>query len=95
MGGNPYGPLTTTNSLRELIMADVNLNALHAHPERHATVQELMRWRPASKPGRPWRTPRFFPWLRIAGMWLEQAGFPPGQRVRIQVEHGRLVTTPD
>ncbi|WP_454872868.1 SymE family type I addiction module toxin [Paraburkholderia xenovorans] len=28
-------------------------------------------------------------------MWLEQAGFPPGQRVRIEVQHGRLVTTPD
>ncbi len=95
MGGNPYSPLTTTNSLEELIMAYANLKALHAHPERHATVQELMRWRPSPKPGRPWRTPRFFPWLRIAGMWLEQAGFPPGQRVRIEVEHGRLVITPD
>ncbi|WP_454826740.1 SymE family type I addiction module toxin [Paraburkholderia xenovorans] len=28
-------------------------------------------------------------------MWLEQAGFPPGQRVRIEVQHGRLVITPD
>ncbi|WP_454826743.1 SymE family type I addiction module toxin [Paraburkholderia xenovorans] len=33
--------------------------------------------------------------MRIAGRWLEQAGFPPGQRVRITVEHGRLVITPD
>ncbi|NML35485.1 SymE family type I addiction module toxin [Paraburkholderia antibiotica] len=31
----------------------------------------------------------------MAGKWLEQAGFPPGQRVRIQVEHGRLVITTD
>jgi toxic protein SymE len=76
-------------------MTDANLNALHAHPERHATVQQIMRWRPEPKPGRDWRTPRFFPWLRIAGMWLERAGFPPGQRVRIEVEHGRLVITPD
>ncbi|MBU7436930.1 SymE family type I addiction module toxin [Paraburkholderia fungorum] len=28
-------------------------------------------------------------------MWLEQAGFPPGQRVRIEIQHGRLVITPD
>ncbi|MFC0696045.1 SymE family type I addiction module toxin [Paraburkholderia humisilvae] len=27
-------------------------------------------------------------------MWLQQAGFSPGQRVRIQVERGRLVITP-
>jgi toxic protein SymE len=76
-------------------MANTNLNALRAHPERRATVQQIMRWRPEPKPGRDWRTPTFFPWLRIAGMWLEQAGFEPGQRVRIQVEHGRLVITPD
>ncbi|WP_454871575.1 SymE family type I addiction module toxin [Paraburkholderia xenovorans] len=47
------------------------------------------------KSGRDWRTPTFFPWLRIAGMWLEHAGFPPGQRVRIEVQYGRLVITPD
>ncbi|WP_374121799.1 SymE family type I addiction module toxin [Paraburkholderia phenoliruptrix] len=47
------------------------------------------------KPGTPWRTPRFSPWLRIAGMCLEQAGFPPSQRVTIRVQHGRLVITPD
>ncbi|WP_429498719.1 SymE family type I addiction module toxin [Paraburkholderia youngii] len=28
-------------------------------------------------------------------MWLEHAGFEPGQRVRIEVHHGRLVITPD
>jgi hypothetical protein len=28
-------------------------------------------------------------------MWLEQAGFEPSQRVRIEVCHGRLVITPD
>src|ERR1700753_3107870 len=94
MGGNPCDPLTTTNSPKQLTMADANINALPAHTEQHATVQELMRWRPAPKPGRPWRTPRFFPWLRIAGIWLEQAGFPPGQRVRIQVEHGGLGIRP-
>jgi toxic protein SymE len=76
-------------------MADTHLNASPAHPERRATVQQLMRWRPSPKPGRDWRTPTFFPWLRIAGMWLEQAGFPPGQRVRIEVQYGRLVITPD
>jgi toxic protein SymE len=92
---NTHRPLTTTYSDKELIMANASLKALHTHPERHATVQQIMRWRPSPKPGRDWRTPTFFPWLRIAGMWLEQAGFPPGQRVRIEIQHGRLVITPD
>ncbi|WP_414696619.1 SymE family type I addiction module toxin [Paraburkholderia sp.] len=33
--------------------------------------------------------------MRIAGMWLEHAAFPPGQCVRIEVQYGRLVITPD
>ncbi|MEI6003291.1 type I addiction module toxin, SymE family [Paraburkholderia bengalensis] len=95
MGGNPYDPLTTTNSQQELIMAGANLNASCAHPERHATVQQIMRWRPPPKWQGQWNTLTFFPLQRIAGKWLIQAGFEPGQRVRITVEHGRLVVTPD
>ncbi|WP_404980237.1 MULTISPECIES: SymE family type I addiction module toxin [unclassified Caballeronia] len=33
------------------------------------------------------------PWIKLAGRWIEQAGFMPGQRVKINVEHGRLVIT--
>jgi toxic protein SymE len=90
-----HGPLTTTNSPQELIMADANLNASRVHPERHATVQQLMRWHPPPKWSGQWKTPEFFPLLRIAGKWLIQAGFEPGQRVRITVEHGRLIITHD
>jgi len=35
MGGNPYDPLTTTNSSEELTMADANLKASTALAERH------------------------------------------------------------
>jgi toxic protein SymE len=31
--------------------------------------------------------------MKLSGRWLEQAGFDPGQRVRIEVQHGRLVIT--
>jgi toxic protein SymE len=34
-----------------------------------------------------------YPWIQLAGRWLEEAGFTPGQRVRVNVEHGRLVIT--
>ncbi|MEM5457861.1 SymE family type I addiction module toxin [Paraburkholderia phytofirmans] len=28
--------------------------------------------------------------MKLAGRWIEQAGFQAGHRVRIAVEHGRL-----
>ncbi|MFM0365728.1 SymE family type I addiction module toxin [Paraburkholderia sediminicola] len=34
-----------------------------------------------------------YPWLRLARRRLETADFEPGQRVRIEVRHGRLVIT--
>jgi Toxin SymE, type I toxin-antitoxin system len=37
---------------------------------------------------------RYVPLLRIAAGWLAACGFDSGQRVRVQVEPGRLVLTP-
>jgi hypothetical protein len=34
--------------------------------------------------------PPLYPWMKLAGRWIEQAGFQAGHRVRIAVEHGRL-----
>lgn len=34
------------------------------------------------------------PYLRFNGLWLAEAGFPVGSRVRVEVEEGRLVVTP-
>jgi hypothetical protein len=34
-----------------------------------------------------------YPWIRLSGKWLELAGFNPGQRVKINVEQGRLIIT--
>ncbi|RQH01653.1 SymE family type I addiction module toxin [Paraburkholderia dinghuensis] len=31
--------------------------------------------------------------MKLAGRWIEHAGFEAGQRVRIAVEHGRLTIT--
>ncbi|MCA8204720.1 type I toxin-antitoxin system SymE family toxin [Burkholderia sp. AU33545] len=36
----------------------------------------------------------YFPWIKIAGVWLEDAGFEAGERVRITVEDKRLIITP-
>lgn len=31
------------------------------------------------------------PFLRLQGRWLDQAGFPIGAQVQVQVDQGRLV----
>ena len=93
MGGNPYDPLTTTNSTKELIMADANLNALPVHPERRVTIQQSWRYRRIN--ARTHSEPPLYPWIKLSGRWLELAGFEAGQQVRIEVQQGRLVITPD
>ncbi|NPT65945.1 type I addiction module toxin, SymE family [Paraburkholderia sp. RL16-012-BIC-B] len=40
------------------------------------------------------KEPPAFPWTKLSGRWIENAGFEPGQRVRITVEHQRLIITP-
>jgi hypothetical protein len=34
--------------------------------------------------------PPLYPWMKLSGRSIEQAGFQAGHRVRIAVEHGRL-----
>ncbi|WP_081056660.1 SymE family type I addiction module toxin [Burkholderia pseudomultivorans] len=36
----------------------------------------------------------YCPWIKLAGVWLEEAGFEAGERVRITVEDKRLIITP-
>nr|WP_245254557.1 SymE family type I addiction module toxin [Paraburkholderia sp. LEh10] len=41
-----------------------------------------------------WRSrtvPPLYPWMKLAGRWIEHAGLTPGQRARFNVEHGRLI----
>jgi toxic protein SymE len=94
MGGNPSGPLTTTNSHQELIMADANLKPRSPVTERFVTIQQSRRFERNWSTSRLYRKPPpLYPWMKLAGRWIEHAGFPPGQRVRISVEHGRLTIT--
>ncbi|MCX4144176.1 MULTISPECIES: SymE family type I addiction module toxin [Paraburkholderia] len=32
--------------------------------------------------------------MKLSGRWIETVGFEPRSRVRITVEHKRLITTP-
>jgi toxic protein SymE len=61
------------------------------------TIQQSRRHQALTrylKPGAQRHEPPLVPWLKLSGKWLEQAGFDPGQRARIEVQHGRLVITP-
>jgi hypothetical protein len=33
------------------------------------------------------------PWIQIWGRWLKAAGFVTGAKVRVRIQHGRLVLT--
>ena len=33
------------------------------------------------------------PWIRLRGLWLQQAGFTPQSRIRVRVMNGCLVIT--
>ncbi len=59
--------------------------------ERRLTLTRALRDRVSRKGYRP---PTVVPALRVQGRWMERAGFPVGDRVRITVEPGRLVLTP-
>jgi len=74
-------------------MANANLKARPHVTERFVTVQESRRDSRSNKPY--WQRPKppLYPWLKLAGRWVEQAGFEAGQRVRINVERGRLAIT--
>jgi len=78
-------------------MADANFNPTAPVRERIITIARQQRPRPIRdvqdfcRP-RPDLPP--VPWIRLAGRWLEHAGFAIDARVRIQIENGRLVITP-
>lgn len=75
-------------------MADANLKARPPVTERFVTIQQSQRFqRNWYKPYHLRTEPPLFPWIRLAGRWIEHAGFAPGQRVRVAAEHGKLTIT--
>lgn len=64
-----------------------------APEERRLTISTLHELRAPRYPGGPVMA-RQVPFLRMRGLWLEAAGFRRGERVRVEVERGRLVLTP-
>ncbi|WP_277185665.1 SymE family type I addiction module toxin [Caballeronia sp. BR00000012568055] len=74
--------------------ANANLKARPTVSERFVTIQQSRRdSRTPIQPFKKRTDPPFFPWIRLAGRWIEHAGFHAGQRVKVAVEHGKLTIT--
>ena len=58
--------------------------------DHRLTLTRALRDRSSRKGYRP---PTVVPYLRVQGQWMERAGFHVGDRVRVQVERGRLILT--
>ncbi|WP_244107433.1 SymE family type I addiction module toxin [Burkholderia cenocepacia] len=93
---NTCGPLTTTNSTKELTMAGANHNAPTYFRDCFFSPQS------SSQSGRlvphvrltDMAPPVMYLWTKLSGRWIEAAGFDPEQRLQIEVSHKRLVITP-
>jgi len=98
MGGNPNDPLTTTNSITELIMAKADDKAVNDVSVRILTVaRKHQRWQvPLCYPPHLDYKPDGpdVPWIRLSGQWLERAGFAISSKARVEVSQGKLVITP-
>ena len=60
---------------------------------RKAHIMEARYPRLRSDPDSP--EVRFIPWLNLRGHWLDQAGFFPGRRIRVEVHDNKLIITAD
>ena len=65
---------------------DTRVVPVHAHGVRQERFLTVALY--------PEAQPRL-PWIRLRGLWLEQAGFVPRTRVRVRVMWGCLVITTD
>jgi toxic protein SymE len=76
-------------------MAEADLKPSTQLAERSVTVQQSPRYQPLErfKPGARRSSPPLAPWFKLSGRWLELAGFDPGQRLKVEVQLGRLVIT--
>ncbi|MGU7841447.1 SymE family type I addiction module toxin [Burkholderia sp. AW33-5] len=80
-------------------MANANHKSRPVVTERFVKIQESACHHSLSRVLRVTRAYRklnttYYPWIKLAGVWLEEAGFEAGERVRITVEDKRLIITP-
>jgi toxic protein SymE len=84
---NTHRPLTTTSSLKELIMADANLKPRRARDEPPTFISAALERAPATASPQEQHRRLAFPWMQVTDALLERIGFLPGQRVMFSVDH--------
>ncbi|SPV04825.1 HSP20-like protein [Burkholderia cenocepacia] len=96
MGGNPYDPLTTTNSTQESEMADANTK-----PRRRKNKPVNMQKRFAlvlrNYPDLPKRGWPYLPWMQAIDIDFKIFGFKPGDRIYLNANYvtRQITITPD
>lgn len=84
---NTHGPLTTTNSKRELTMANINLKPRRTRAEPPTNISATLERAPATDSPQQQARRVAFPWMLVTDALLERIGFRPGQQVMLSVDH--------
>ena len=87
MGSNPYSPLTTTNSPKQLIMAVANLKPRRPSAPCVQHISAVLRDASANDSTLTQATRIAFPWTQITKHLLAHPGFLPGQHVLFSVDY--------
>jgi hypothetical protein len=72
-------PLTTTNSLRELTMGNINLKPRRACAEPPTNISVELEEAPGTGNPQEQRRRVAFPWMQVTDAMLEQVGFRHGK----------------
>jgi len=96
MGGNPYDPLTTTNSHKELKMADANTKP-RRRKNKPVNMQKTFELVLRNYPDLPKRGWPYLPWMKAIDIDFKIFGFKPGDRVYLDTNYvtRQITITPD
>ncbi|WP_254624653.1 hypothetical protein [Burkholderia diffusa] len=93
MGGNPYDPLTTTNSTQESEMANAYSKSRPKKRKLYPEVELTLD----NKPDLPQDGQPYMRWMRAIDAHFEMFGFKPGDRVYLEFNFDlrKITITPD
>jgi len=93
MGGNPYDPLTTTNSSQESATANAYSKTRPKKLKQYPEVELILD----NKPDLPQEGQPYMPWMRAIDLHFEMFGFKPGDRVYLEFnfDFRKVIITPD
>jgi len=96
MGGNPYDPLTTTNSPKESEMADAN-SKTRRRKNKPVDMKKTFELVLRNYPDLPKRGWPYLPWMQAIDIDFKIFGFKPGDRVYLDVNYvtRKITISPD